>query len=99
MSSDGSKIEDQFFRFADRIGLEFKPASSIVSLNDPSTLFITAGIQHFRREIEANDLEGVGRANAQWCLRMNALDSVGWTQKLTAFRLMSALIWDRRARF
>jgi alanyl-tRNA synthetase len=98
MNHAESQIEYEFKHFAQSLGLTFLPSVSIVSRDDPSTLFITAGIQLLRRQILGGELHGPGCANAQWCLRMNALEDVGVTQKLTSFRLLTSLVWTHRER-
>lgn len=72
---------------------------SVVPPNDPSTLFATAGIQHWRDWVLAADpASDAGRVGAQWCVRMNTLEKVGQSNFLTSFCMLSVLTRGTRGR-
>lgn len=64
----------------------------VIPPNDPSTLFTTAGIQHWRDWVLAASPESdPGRVGPQWCVRMNNLEKVGYSNFLTSFCMLSSL--------
>jgi alanyl-tRNA synthetase len=98
MNSDESYLENKFLSFSKRKNFSVVNGSSIVSLNDPSTLYVTAGIQLAKDQVLDN-FSHQDLASSQWCLRMNSLDQVGNTQKLTAFKMLTSLTFGNATRY
>ena len=70
----------------------FYEGGHVIPPGDTSTLFTTAGIQHWREWVLAASPESdPGRVGPQWCVRMNNLERVGRSNFLTSFCMLSSL--------
>lgn len=77
-------VERRFGEF----GLPLEHSVDLVLKADPSTLFITAGMQPLKARFERADHTNHG--SIQNCLRTNDLDSVGDGQHLTFFQMLGS---------
>lgn len=72
------------------------PGGPLIPPGDDSTLYTTAGIQHWRPWVLASDPGSEpGRLGAQWCVRMNNAHRVGSSNFLTSFCMLSVLTRGR----
>ncbi|HEU4508616.1 MAG TPA: alanine--tRNA ligase-related protein [Pyrinomonadaceae bacterium] len=80
------------FAVMERYGSVFYDGGPLIPPGDTSTLFTTAGIQHWREWVLAASPESdPGRVGPQWCVRMNNLEKVGRSNFLTSFCMLSSL--------
>nr|MDT0658193.1 alanine--tRNA ligase-related protein [Micromonospora sp. DSM 115978] len=80
-----------------RLGYERQPPMPVRAPEHDTTLFVSGGIQNWRRWVELGGA-GEARTGAQWCVRTNRLDDVGITPVLTSFCMISAVRLGPRGR-
>jgi alanyl-tRNA synthetase len=83
-----AEIARRFGAYYGQRGSELQAPGGIIPFKDPSTLFVSAGIQPLRDWALGPDTGGA-RHSAQWCLRMNRLEAVGSSPYLTSFCMLS----------
>ncbi|PJE59990.1 MAG: alanine--tRNA ligase [Candidatus Portnoybacteria bacterium CG10_big_fil_rev_8_21_14_0_10_44_7] len=83
------EIRTKFLKFMAAKGHTIIPSASLLPQNDPTTLFISAGmhplVPHFLGEKHSG---GQRVANIQKCIRTNDIDQVGDNRHLTFFEMM-----------
>lgn len=83
----GRLIESLRRRF-DENGLPLHFSTNVIPENDPSTLFISAGMQPFKHKFQQPD--GSSSGNIQYCVRTNDIDEVGDGTHLTFFQMIGS---------
>jgi alanyl-tRNA synthetase len=87
LSSD--EIRRRFLRFFEQRGHLILPSSPLVSYDDPSVLFTTAGMQQFKPYFTGEKTPPAPRiATVQKCFRTADLDDVGDASHLTFFEML-----------
>lgn len=83
------KIREKFFNFFEKRGHKILPSFSLIPENDPSVLFISAGMQPLVPFLLGEPHpQGKRLANIQKCLRTNDIEAVGDNFHLTFFEMM-----------
>ncbi len=80
----GAEIRKAFLRYYEELGHQVVPSASVVPQNDPSLMFVNAGMVPFKRVFTGEETRPYSRAaSAQKCLRVsgkhNDLEEVGRT--------------------
>ena len=86
----GNEIRDQFLRYFEKHGHRIVRSSSLVPQDDPTLLFINAGMVQFKRVFLGEDKRDYVRATtSQKCVRAggkhNDLENVGYTARHHTF--------------
>lgn len=90
----GRLIETLHRRF-DENGLPLHLSTNVIPENDPTTLFISAGMQTLKPRFQRPD--GTSYGNIQHCVRTNDIDEVGDGTHLTFFQMIGSFAfgtWD-----
>lgn len=86
---DTSEIRTRFLRFFERRGHAVIPSAPVVPVNDPTTLFTSAGMQplvpYF---LGLPHPSGPLLANVQKCVRTDDIDEVGDATHLTFLEML-----------
>ncbi len=83
------EIREKFLQFFKKRGHKIMPSSSLIPENDPSALFISAGMQPLVPFLLGESHpQGRRLANIQKCLRTNDIDEVGDATHITFFEMM-----------
>ena len=86
---DLKEIRKRFLEFFEKRGHKIIPSAFLVPENDPSALFISAGMQPLVPYLLGEKHpEGTRLANIQKCLRTSDIDKVGDNTHLTFFEMM-----------
>jgi len=90
---DSQELRDKFIKFFESKGHKLVASASLISENDPSVLFTTAGMQQFKRFYSNPEeaLEKFGTKNVvtcQPCLRTSDIEEVGDETHLTFFEML-----------
>jgi alanyl-tRNA synthetase len=84
-----NEIRQKYLEFFEKKGHKIIPSASLVPENDPSTLFISAGMQplvpYLLGEIHP---QGTRLVNSQKCIRTGDIDDVGDTSHHTFFEML-----------
>ncbi len=84
MTSD--EIRDTWLRFFESKGHYIEPSASLVPLNDPTLLWINAGVAALKKYFDGSETPKHRRiTNAQKCIRTNDIDNVGHTARHHTF--------------
>jgi alanyl-tRNA synthetase len=86
----GNEIRDRFLRYFESHGHRIVPSSSLVPANDPTLLFINAGMNQFKDVFLGREKRDYSRATtSQKCVRAggkhNDLENVGYTRRHHTF--------------
>jgi len=94
MSITSKEIRKKFFDYFKKLGHEQLASSSLIPTQDPTVLFVNAGMNQFKDVLLGKEKRSYTRAvTIQKCVRAggkhNDLDNVGFTQRhLTFFEMM-----------
>lgn len=78
----GSDIRDRFLRFFEGKGHTIMPSAPLVPENDPTLLWIVAGMQPFKKYFLGKEVPpNVRLTDCQKCLRTNDIENVGRTAR------------------
>ncbi len=84
MTSD--EIRDTWLRFFQEKGHYIEPSASLVPVNDPTLLWINAGVAALKKYFDGSETPKHRRiTNAQKCIRTNDIDNVGHTARHHTF--------------
>jgi alanyl-tRNA synthetase len=84
-----SEIRQRYLKFFEKRGHKIIPSASLVPENDPSSLFITAGMQPLVPYLlGAKHPAGTRLVDIQKCIRTGDIDDVGDNRHLTFFEMM-----------
>jgi len=84
-----SEIREKYLKFFEKRGHKIIPSASLVPENDPSSLFITAGMQPLVPYLlGAKHPAGTRIVDVQKCVRTGDIDDVGDNRHLTFFEMM-----------
>ena len=86
---DSNEIRSRFLKFFEKRGHKIIPSASLVPENDPSSLFISAGMQPLIPYLlgESHPL-GKRLVNIQKCVRTGDIEEVGDNRHLTFFEML-----------
>ena len=87
------EIRKKFLDFFQKRGHTVIPSASLVPENDPSVIFITAGMQQFKpyytgEKNAQNDFGSLNTVSIQKCVRTSDIDEVGDSTHLTFFEML-----------
>jgi alanyl-tRNA synthetase len=82
------RLNETVRRRFDENGLPLHFSTKIVPENDPTTLFISAGMQPLKSRFQRPD--GTSYGNIQYCVRTNDIDEVGDGTHLTFFQMIGS---------
>jgi alanyl-tRNA synthetase len=86
---NSQEIRDKYRSFIQKEGHKFLPSVSILPENDPSTIFISSGVQTMVPYVMGQDHpQGDKVANIQKCIRMQDIDEVGDATHDTFFEMI-----------
>lgn len=81
-----AEIREKFLRFFESKGHEIVPSASLVPYNDPSLLWINAGMAPLKKYFDGSEIPRNPRlANSQKCIRTNDIENVGRTARHHTF--------------
>lgn len=84
-----SEVREKYLKFFEKKGHKVIPSSSLVPENDPSTLFISAGMQPLVPYLLGETHpEGTRLVDVQKCIRTGDIDEVGDTYHHTFFEML-----------
>ncbi len=84
MTSD--EIRDTWLRFFQSKGHYIEPSASLIPVNDPTLLWINAGVAALKKYFDGSETPKHRRiTNAQKCIRTNDIDNVGHTARHHTF--------------
>lgn len=84
-----SEIRERYLKFFEKRGHKIIPSASLVPENDPSSLFITAGMQPLVPYLlGAKHPAGTRLVDVQKCIRTGDIDDVGDNRHLTFFEML-----------
>lgn len=82
------RLNETLQRHFSENGLPFELSTNIIPENDPTTLFISAGMQPLKPRFQTPD--GTSHGNVQYCVRTNDIDEVGDGTHLTFFQMVGS---------
>ncbi|WP_168121672.1 alanine--tRNA ligase [Paenibacillus sp. HB172176] len=81
-----SEIRAKWLAFFESKGHKIEPSASLVPHNDPSLLWINAGMAPLKRYFDGSEIPDNPRiANSQKCIRTNDIENVGKTRRHHTF--------------
>src|ERR1700732_1757980 len=81
-----SEIRRRFVNFFATKGHEIVPSASLVPVNDPSLLWINAGMAPLKKYFDGSEIPKNPRiTNSQKCIRTNDIENVGRTARHQTF--------------
>jgi alanyl-tRNA synthetase len=82
MRLKSSEIRNAWLKFFESKGHEIVPSASLVPYNDPSLLWINAGMAPLKKYFDGSEIPKNPRmANSQKCIRTNDIENVGKTAR------------------
>lgn len=82
----GNEVRRAFLEFFESKGHMIEPSASLVPINDPSLLWINAGVAALKKYFDGREKPRVRRiCNAQKCIRTNDIENVGKTARHHTF--------------
>ena len=88
-SLTSNEIRKMFLDFFESKGHLIVPSSSLIPDNDPSLLWINAGVAPLKKYFDGREIPPKKRlANSQKCIRTNDIESVGDTYHHTFFEML-----------
>jgi len=82
----GNQIRKMFLDFFIEKGHMIEPGASLVPVNDPTLLWINAGVAALKKYLDGREKPKCNRiANAQKCIRTNDIENVGKTSRHHTF--------------
>jgi alanyl-tRNA synthetase len=81
-----AEIREKFVRFFESKGHDIVPSASLVPYNDPSLLWINAGMAPLKKYFDGSEIPKNPRlTNSQKCIRTNDIENVGKTARHHTF--------------
>jgi alanyl-tRNA synthetase len=81
-----AEIRERFLRFFASKGHEIVPSASLIPYNDPSLLWINAGMAPLKKYFDGSEIPRNPRmTNSQKCIRTNDIENVGKTARHHTF--------------
>ncbi|MFC4766850.1 alanine--tRNA ligase [Effusibacillus consociatus] len=81
-----AEIREKFVRFFESKGHDIVPSASLVPYNDPSLLWINAGMAPLKKYFDGSEVPKNPRmTNSQKCIRTNDIENVGKTARHHTF--------------
>ena len=82
----GNQIRQMFLDFFKSKGFMIEPSASLIPHNDPTLLWINAGVSTLKKYFDGTEKPACPRiANAQKCIRTNDIENVGKTARHHTF--------------
>ena len=82
----GSEIRSTWLKFFESKGHHIEPGSSLIPKNDPTLLWINAGVAALKKYFDGSEVPPSRRiTNAQKSIRTNDIDNVGRTDRHHTF--------------
>lgn len=82
----GNQVRQMFLDYFKSKGHMIEPGASLVPVNDPSLLWINAGVAALKKYLDGREKPRCNRiANAQKCIRTNDIENVGKTSRHHTF--------------
>ena len=82
----GNQIRQMFLDFFKSKGFMIEPSASLIPHNDPTLLWINAGVSTLKKYFDGTEKPACPRiANAQKCIRTNDIENVGRTARHHTF--------------
>ena len=82
----GNQVRQMFLDFMTEKGHMIEPGASLVPINDPTLLWINAGVAALKKYLDGREKPKCNRiANAQKCIRTNDIENVGKTSRHHTF--------------
>lgn len=82
------RINETIRRHFGENGIPFETNQNVIPENDPTTLFVSAGMQPLKPRFQTPD--GTSHGNVQYCVRTNDIDEVGDGTHLTFFQMIGS---------
>ncbi|BCJ87209.1 alanine--tRNA ligase [Effusibacillus dendaii] len=81
-----AEVREKFLRFFESKGHDIMPSASLVPYNDPSLLWINAGMAPLKKYFDGSEIPKNPRmTNSQKCIRTNDIENVGKTARHHTF--------------
>lgn len=86
----GNQVRQMFLDFFAQKGFQVEPSASLIPHNDPTLLWINAGVSTLKKYFDGTEKPKCNRiVNAQKCIRTNDIENVGRTSRhLTMFEML-----------
>lgn len=82
----GNQVRQMFLDYFKSKGHMIEPGASLIPVNDPSLLWINAGVAALKKYLDGREKPRCNRiANAQKCIRTNDIENVGKTSRHHTF--------------
>ena len=85
----GQEIRDMWLSFFESKGHHIEPSASLIPVNDPTLLWINAGVAALKKYFDGREIPACRRiTNAQKSIRTNDIENVGDATHLTFFEML-----------
>ncbi|MCW6665140.1 alanine--tRNA ligase [Aerococcaceae bacterium NML191219] len=77
-----AQVRQMYLDFFESKGHEIIPSASLIPVNDPTLLWINAGVAPLKKYFDGTEIPSSPRlANSQKCIRTNDIENVGYTAR------------------
>ncbi|MCW6677335.1 alanine--tRNA ligase [Aerococcaceae bacterium NML180378] len=77
-----AQVRQMYLDFFESKGHELIPSASLIPVNDPTLLWINAGVAPLKKYFDGTEIPSSPRlANSQKCIRTNDIENVGYTAR------------------
>ena len=85
----GNEIRNTWLKFFESKGHHIEPSASLIPVNDPTLLWINAGVAALKKYFDGREIPACRRiTNAQKSIRTNDIENVGDATHLTFFEML-----------
>ncbi len=85
----GNEIRNTWLKFFESKGHHIEPSASLIPVNDPTLLWINAGVAALKKYFDGREIPASRRiTNAQKSIRTNDIENVGDATHLTFFEML-----------
>ena len=85
----GNEIRNTWLKFFESKGHHVEPSASLIPVNDPTLLWINAGVAALKKYFDGREIPACRRiTNAQKSIRTNDIENVGDATHLTFFEML-----------
>ncbi len=85
----GNEIRNTWLKFFESKGHRIEPSASLIPVNDPTLLWINAGVAALKKYFDGREIPACRRiTNAQKSIRTNDIENVGDATHLTFFEML-----------